>query len=110
MKVHRFYQGLPVAARGCVVAIGNFDGVHRGHKALIDSARAEAKAIGAPLGIITFEPHPLQLLRPEVAPKRLTPFRTKIKVLASFGVERVYALTFNQALRGLSPEAFVEEV
>ena len=110
MKVHRSYQGLPAAARGCVVAIGNFDGVHRGHKALIDSARAEAEAAGAQLGVITFEPHPLQLLRPEVAPKRLTPFRTKIKVLSSLGVERVYALTFNRALRELSPEAFVEEV
>ncbi len=107
MKVHRSYQA---AARGCVVAIGNFDGVHRGHKALIDAAAAEAAVIGAPLGIITFEPHPLQLLRPAMAPKRLTPFRTKIKVLASLGVDQVYALTFNQALRELCPEAFVKEV
>ncbi len=110
MKVHRSYQGPPAATRGCVVAIGNFDGVHRGHKALIEAARTEADAIGAPLGIITFEPHPLQLLRPEMAPKRLTPFRTKIKVLTALGVDQVYALTFNQALRELSPEAFVKEV
>lgn len=110
MKVHRSYQGLPETARGCSVAIGNFDGVHRGHKALIEAARIQADAIGALLGIITFEPHPLQLLRPERAPKRLTPFRTKIKILASLGVDHVYALTFNQALREHSPEAFVREV
>ncbi|MEM8952014.1 MAG: bifunctional riboflavin kinase/FAD synthetase [Pseudomonadota bacterium] len=110
MKVHRSYKSLPEAARGCSVAIGNFDGVHRGHKALIEAARTQADAMGAPLGIITFEPHPLQLLRPEIAPKRLTPFRTKIKVLASLGVDHVYALTFNQALREQSPEAFVREV
>lgn len=107
MKVHRSYQ---TAARGCVVAIGNFDGIHRGHKALIDAARTKADALGAPLGIITFEPHPLQLLRPEMAPKRLTPFRTKIKILASLGVDQVYALTFNQTLRQHSPEAFAREI
>ena len=107
MKVYRSYQA---AARGCVVAIGNFDGIHRGHKALIDAARIKAEELGAPLGIITFEPHPLQLLRPEMAPKRLTPFRTKIKILASLGVDRVYALTFNQALRQHSPAAFAQEI
>lgn len=110
MKVHRSHQGLPAVARGSVVAIGNFDGVHRGHKALIEAATASAEELGAPLGIITFEPHPLQLLRPEIAPKRLTPLRTKIKVLASLGVEHVYALTFNQDLRQHSPEAFARKV
>jgi riboflavin kinase/FMN adenylyltransferase len=110
MKVHRSYQGLSEAARGAVVAIGNFDGVHRGHKALIDAARSKAEALGAPLGIITFEPHPLQMLRPDLAPKRLTPFRIKTKVLADLGVEHVFALTFNQAMREKSPEAFVRDV
>ena len=110
MNVHRAYQALPPAARGCVVAIGNFDGVHRGHKALIDEARREADRQSAAVGVITFEPHPLQLLRPEVAPKRLTPFRTKVKALKALGVEAVFALTFNQALRERSPEAFVKDV
>ena len=110
MKVHRAYQTLPPAARGCVVAIGNFDGVHRGHKALIAAARREADRRGTALGILTFEPHPLQMLRPDIAPKRLTPFRVKVRVLAALGVDAVFALTFNQALRRLSPEAFVREV
>ena len=110
MKVHRSYSNLPLAARGCVVAIGNFDGVHRGHRALIGAARAEAEALGAPLGIITFEPHPLKLLRPDFAPKRLTPFRVKTKVLKNLGVDRQFALLFNQAMREKSPEAFVRDV
>jgi riboflavin kinase/FMN adenylyltransferase len=110
MKVHRSYQGLPGDDRGAVVAIGNFDGVHRGHKALIDAARKKAEAFGAPLGIVTFEPHPLQLLRPEIAPKRITPFRIKVKVLAGLGVDHVYALVFDQSMREKSPAAFVRDV
>ncbi|MEM7042629.1 MAG: riboflavin biosynthesis protein RibF, partial [Pseudomonadota bacterium] len=92
MKVHRTYSGLPAAAHGSVVAIGNFDGVHRGHKALIEAARGQAAALATPLGIVTFEPHPLQLLRPEIAPKRLTPFRVKTKLLKGLGVDRQFAL------------------
>jgi riboflavin kinase/FMN adenylyltransferase len=110
MKVHRSYHGLPEAARGTVVAIGNFDGVHRGHKALIQAARDKAEALGAALGIVTFEPHPLMMLRPEIAPKRLTPLRVKAKVLAALGVEHVFALVFNRTMREKSPEAFVMDV
>ncbi len=110
MKVHRAYQGLPETSRGSVVAIGNFDGVHRGHKALIEAARRQAGDLGTKLGIITFEPHPLQMLRPEKAPRRLTPFRTKVKVLAENGVERIFALKFDREMREKSPEAFVRHV
>jgi riboflavin kinase/FMN adenylyltransferase len=110
MNVHRSYHALPRIARGGVVAIGNFDGVHRGHRALIEAARREALKLGAPLGVITFEPHPLQILRPEIAPKRLTPFRTKARVLADLGVQHVFALKFDQTMREKSPEAFVRDV
>ena len=110
MKVHRSYQGLMDDSRGAVVAIGNFDGVHRGHKALINAARDKAGALDADLGIVTFEPHPLQLLRPEVAPKRITPFRIKVKLLADLGVNHVFALVFDQSMREKSPEAFVRDV
>ncbi|MGI9434700.1 MAG: bifunctional riboflavin kinase/FAD synthetase, partial [Geminicoccaceae bacterium] len=103
-------HGLPEASRGSVIVIGNFDGVHRGHKALIDTARRYAATHGAPLGIITFEPHPLQMLRPDKAPKRLTPFRTKAKILADLGVECLFALAFNRAMREKSPEDFVGDV
>lgn len=110
MKVHRSFEDLQAVARGSVVAIGNFDGVHRGHKALIEAAREQAGKLGASLGIITFEPHPLQMLRPEMAPKRLTSLRTRVKVLAELEVERVFALTFNRAMREKSPDAFVQDV
>jgi len=110
MKVHRSYQQLPDATRGAAVAIGNFDGVHRGHKALIAAAREHAEAEKTPLGVITFEPHPLQILRPDKAPKRLTPLRTKAKILAELGVDRIFALTFDRSMREKSPEAFVLDV
>lgn len=110
MKVYRSYEALPRAARESVVTIGNFDGVHRGHKALIEAAREQAGDLGAALGIVTFEPHPMQMLRPEMAPKRLTPLRTKVKVLAETGVEHVFALTFNRTMREKSPDAFVQDV
>ncbi len=110
MKVHRSYRDLPELSRGSVVAIGNFDGIHRGHKALIEAARQQAGNLGAKLGIITFEPHPLQMLSPDKAPRRLTPFRTKVKVLAENGVERIFALKFDRDMREKSPEAFVQDV
>ena len=71
IRIHRGYWALPQAALHGVVAIGNFDGVHRGHRALIAAAREQARAPGAPLGVIAFEPHPREVLAPESAPPRL---------------------------------------
>jgi riboflavin kinase/FMN adenylyltransferase len=110
MQVHRGYWSLPKAALHGVVAIGNFDGVHRGHRALIDAARARARELQAPLGVVTFEPHPREVLTPDKAPPRLTPFRIKARLLAEAGVEHLFALAFNQHLLTKSPEAFVHDV
>jgi riboflavin kinase/FMN adenylyltransferase len=110
MRVHRGYWSLPKAALHGVVAIGNFDGVHRGHRALIDVARTHARELQAPLGVVTFEPHPREVLTPDKAPPRLTPFRIKARLLAEAGVEHLFALPFNQHLRTKSPEAFVHDV
>ncbi|MGI9421029.1 MAG: bifunctional riboflavin kinase/FAD synthetase [Geminicoccaceae bacterium] len=110
MKVHRSYQTLPAQGRGCVVAIGNFDGVHQGHKVLIEAACSQAEALGVASGVITFEPHPLQLLRPEIAPERLTPLREKAACLSALRVEHVFALKFDRSLREKSPEAFARDV
>ena len=110
MRVHRKYWGLPKAALYGVVAIGNFDGVHRGHRALIETARAHASELGAPLGVITFEPHPREVLTPESAPPRITPFRIKAHLLAELGVEDLFALAFSEHLRQKTPEAFVHDV
>jgi riboflavin kinase/FMN adenylyltransferase len=110
MRIHRGYWNLARDAWGAVVAIGNFDGVHRGHRALIETARRRAEALGASLGVVTFEPHPREVLTPESAPPRLTPFRVKARLLADLGVQHLFLVTFNAALREKSPEAFVHDV
>jgi riboflavin kinase / FMN adenylyltransferase len=110
MQIHRGYWSLPQAALHGVVAIGNFDGVHRGHRALIEAAGARAEQLGAPLGVITFEPHPREVLTPDRAPPRLTPLRVKARVLAALGVDHLFALAFNHHLMSKSPEQFVHDV
>ena len=110
MQIHRGYWSLPQAALHGVVAIGNFDGVHRGHRALIETALGRARELQAPLGVITFEPHPREVLAPDRAPARLTPFRVKARLLAEIGVAHLFALAFNEHLMCKSPEQFVHDV
>jgi riboflavin kinase/FMN adenylyltransferase len=110
MQIHRGYWSLPKPALHGVVAIGNFDGVHRGHRILIEAARERAQELAAPLGVVTFEPHPREVLTPERAPPRLTPLRMKARLLADLGVEHLFALAFNAHLMTKSPEAFVHDV
>ena len=110
MRIYRGYWSLPKTALHGVVAVGNFDGVHRGHRSLIEAARARAQELGAPLGVVTFEPHPREVLTPDKAPPRLTPFRIKARLLAEAGVEHLFALPFNRHLLTKSPESFVHDV
>jgi len=110
MKIFRHYEDVPDSARYAVVAIGNFDGVHRGHQALIAHATALARATGAPLTVLAFEPHPQEFFRPGVDSFRLTPFRTKARLLAEHGVEILYALPFDAAMAGKPAEEFVQDV
>jgi riboflavin kinase / FMN adenylyltransferase len=110
MRIHRGYWKLARDAWGTVVAIGNFDGIHRGHRVLIETAQRRARVLEAPLGVVTFEPHPREVLSPQNAPPRLTPFRVKARLLADLGVEHLFVIAFNQTLREKSPEAFVHDV
>lgn len=110
MRIHRDYASLPAAARGASVAIGNFDGLHRGHREVVRVAADRARALGRPLGVITFEPHPREVISPDTAPARLTSLRRKAEILARLEVDHLYVLRFNAALMRLSPEAFVETV
>jgi riboflavin kinase/FMN adenylyltransferase len=110
MRINRGYWSLPKVALHGVVTIGNFDGVHRGHRALIEAAAARARDLGAPLGVVSFEPHPREVLQPEAAPPRLTPFRVKARLLAELGVDDLFALGFTEHLRNKSPEQFVHDV
>lgn len=110
MRIYRDYARLPAAARGASVAIGNFDGVHRGHRAVVRVAAEHAAALGRPLGVITFEPHPREVLNPAEAPARLAPLRRKVELLRALGVVQLYVLRFNANLMRMSAESFVEEI
>jgi riboflavin kinase / FMN adenylyltransferase len=98
------------ALKGGVVAIGNFDGVHRGHRAVIAAAVDRAMAVGRPAVALTFEPHPRQVLRPEEPMFRLTDAATKLRLLAATGLDGAVVLTFDAALAGLSAEDFIARV
>jgi riboflavin kinase / FMN adenylyltransferase len=98
------------ADRGAVAAIGNFDGVHLGHQAVIDIARGLAASAGAPLGVLTFEPHPRQFFAPDGAPFRLMNAAARAHRLEKLGVERLYELPFNAGLAGLTADTFAQEV
>ena len=107
MQIHHDWTGLPASARGASVAMGNFDGVHRGHRAVIDAARAAADA---PLGVLTFEPHPRQFFVPDRPAFRLMNAVARANRLARLGVRQLYELPFSAVLAGLTPEAFAREV
>ncbi len=110
MRLLRDYRNPPAALRGAVVAIGNFDGVHRGHQALLADCRRKAEALGRPFVVLTFEPHPRRVFNPDTPPFRLTPFRTRVRRLRAAGVEALFALRFNAALHGKTAEEFVRDV
>ncbi len=93
-----------------VVTVGTFDGLHRGHRALIDAVLDAAAATGAPSVVVTFDPHPLQVVRPESAPDLLTPPREKVALLTQLGVDRLVLLRFDRHLADLTAERFVEEI
>ena len=92
------------------MAIGNFDGVHRGHRALIAEAKVQAEARKSPLAVLTFEPHPQEFFRPSPECFRLTPLRTKARLLADLGVDALFALTFDADMAKRSPQDFVLNV
>ncbi|HEX4118893.1 MAG TPA: bifunctional riboflavin kinase/FAD synthetase [Rhizomicrobium sp.] len=110
MKIFRHYDEVPASLKGAVVAVGNFDGVHLGHQALIAEARAQAKARNAPLAVLAFEPHPAEFFRPRPDSIRLTPLRTKARLLAELGVDAMFALTFDDSMAKRSAGNFVSDV
>ena len=110
LRIFRHSSGLPADARASAVAIGNFDGVHLGHQAVIGTAVEKARTLGAPPAVLTFEPHPRMLFKPESEPFRLTPLRPKAHVLEELGVELLVVLAFDHALSQKSAEDFVAEV
>ncbi len=110
MRIVRDYQYVDPGDRGASVAIGNFDGVHLGHRAVIEQTRKVAKENGSPLGILTFEPHPREYFAPDAPAFRLMNAEAKLHRLEKLGVEILYQLNFNAALSGLTAEQFASDV
>ncbi|MBQ0748814.1 MAG: bifunctional riboflavin kinase/FAD synthetase [Roseovarius sp.] len=110
MRIIRDYTYVTDADRGASAAIGNFDGVHVGHRSVIELARTAGERIGAPLGILTFEPHPREYFAPDAPPFRLMGREARAHRLEKLGVERLYEINFNAGLAALSPRAFAETV
>lgn len=105
MQVHSHWQDIPTEARGASVAMGNFDGVHLGHQSVIALARA-----AAPLGIVTFEPHPREFFSPGAAPFRLMNAEARANRLAKLGVRHLFQLPFDAVMAAFTPEGFAREV
>lgn len=106
MHVRASASPLPQSLRGAVIAIGNFDGLHRGHQQLIALARKTATDLGRPCGILTFEPHPRQFFRPDETLFRLTPPDLKLRLAGALGIDFASVLDFNAELASVSPEDF----
>lgn len=103
-------SSLPADARGAAIALGNFDGVHRGHQAVIASARAVAEERDVALGAAVFEPHPRRFFKPDTAPFRLQTREQRARALGDVGVEEIFEIGFDAALASSSDRAFAESI
>jgi riboflavin kinase/FMN adenylyltransferase len=106
MQRHAADEPIQAEARGAAIALGNFDGVHIGHQAVIASARRAAETLNAPLGVAVFEPHPRRLFQPDAPPFRLQTSAQRARALQALGVEYLYEIGFDRALSQLSDEEF----
>ncbi len=110
MQVVHGYREVPKEAQGGVLAIGNFDGVHRGHQALLAAAVERARALGAPAGALIFEPHPREFFHPEEPHFRLTLLKEKLQIFEGLGLDLAIVLAFDADMAGLSADDFIKRV
>jgi len=110
MEFIRGLHNLKARHRGCVATIGNFDGVHLGHQAVLKQTCDKARDLDLPVTVISFEPQPQEFFRPEQAPPRLTRLREKLLVLQPLNIDRMLCLNFNQHLAGLSAAEFIQSI
>lgn len=108
MEIVRGMHNLRPRHRGCVVTIGNFDGVHHGHQVLLSHVVAKGKELGVPSAVVTFEPMPREFFRGTTRPVRLTRFREKIMLLCQSGVDRVICLPFNEELVNVTAQTVID--
>lgn len=109
-RIVRAWRDLPPELKGAAVALGAFDGVHRGHQAVIGRAREAAEAMGAPLAVVSFDPHPRRWFQPDAAPFRLMTADQMARALGDLGVKTLYLLPFDAQMAAMSHEAFAGEV
>ncbi|MDR5907162.1 bifunctional riboflavin kinase/FAD synthetase [Franzmannia qiaohouensis] len=110
MQLIRGLHNLRDEHRGCVATIGNFDGVHRGHQAILEQCRERARKLGVPVTVVVFEPQPREYFAGDQAPPRLTRLRDKVALLDAHGADFVLCLPFNDALRSLTAQQFIDRV
>lgn len=110
MRIFRHYQNLPADLRGAAVAVGNFDGVHLGHREVIGEAGRIARAAGRLWAVLTLEPHPRSVFQPDIAPFRLTPLPVKTRLIEDLGADVLVVIPFDREFARLSPRSFVETV
>jgi riboflavin kinase/FMN adenylyltransferase len=110
MRILRHHRDIPEEAKGAVVALGNFDGAHRGHQALIADACRIAARKGVKLAVVVFEPYPREFFQPQGEPFRLTPFRDKARLLAEIGIDYLIVVEFDALMATRSPQDFVIDV
>jgi riboflavin kinase/FMN adenylyltransferase len=110
MHVIHGHKHVPIEHRGGAVAIGNFDGVHRGHRALIGEAKSQARARRVPSAALVFEPHPREFFQPDEHQFRLTPLKRKLALFEKLGLDIAFVEPFNAELAALTAEAFIERV
>ena len=110
MELVRGRHNLRARHRGCAATIGNFDGVHLGHQAVIAQLAERAQALGVPSCVITFEPHPREFFHPERAPARLSRLRDKVAAIERLGVDRLLVLRCDAALTQQTPGAFIDDL
>lgn len=110
MDVVRGWRDVPASAKGAVLAVGNFDGVHRGHQSVLRRAIAIAEAEGRRAGAMIFEPHPVEFFAPQDPFFRLSPLAVKLELLSEMGLDQAIVLDFDAQLSGLSAEDFAKKV
>ena len=110
MELIRGIQNIRAHHHGCVLTIGNFDGVHRGHQVLLQNLKSKSTQLGLPTIVMIFEPQPLEFFIGDKAPARLTRLRDKVKYLADNGVDYLLCVEFNKHFSSLTPDAFVSDL
>lgn len=110
MELVRGLNSVSKALRGCVLTVGNYDGVHLGHQQMIQALKRRAAEIGAPSTVLVFEPSSKEFIDPDAAPARLTRWREKFAALAALEVDRLVTLRFNECMRAMSPGDFVDQL